>query len=99
MGRIPRDGTSSNAELWLLYGPLTSGFLDPSNEALGIRTDDSEVEFTDSFGYSALLNAGDMDGDGLDDLIVGAPRDSTNGEDAGAIWILFAEGLNDAAGR
>ena len=36
----------------------------------------------------AISAAGDMDGDGLGDLLVGAPGDDDGGEDAGAVWLV-----------
>lgn len=97
--RYPDDFTASPAELWLLYGPLTSGSISPKADAFGFATDPG-VDDTDSsyFGRGPMINAGDLDGDGLDDLVMGAQYDDTNGEDAGAIWILYAEVLNTATG-
>ncbi|MEM8748395.1 MAG: integrin alpha, partial [Actinomycetota bacterium] len=45
----------------------------------------------DLFG-DGLANAGDVDGDGVNDLLVGAPRDGDGGVDRGAAYVLF---LND----
>jgi hypothetical protein len=43
----------------------------------------------DQFGRS-VSGAGDVDGDGLDDLIIGAPNNSPNGrEGAGASYVVF----------
>lgn len=41
----------------------------------------------DAFGYS-LSAAGDVDGDGVPDLIVGAPYDSNNGTNSGSVTIF-----------
>ncbi|RKY22264.1 MAG: hypothetical protein DRQ55_01660 [Planctomycetota bacterium] len=38
------------------------------------------------YGWS-VADAGDVDGDGFDDVIVGAPGDDVAGRDAGAAWI------------
>lgn len=43
----------------------------------------------DSFGSSAA--AGDLDNDGLSDLVVGAPHDDDGGSDRGAVWVLFLD--------
>jgi len=42
----------------------------------------------DLFGYS-LSGLGDLDGDGIPDLAVGAPLDDDGGTNKGAVWILF----------
>jgi hypothetical protein len=45
----------------------------------------------DRFG-AAVVGPGDMDGDGIADLIVGAPGDDDGDDkDTGAIWILFLD--------
>ncbi len=44
----------------------------------------------DQFG-AAVASLGDLDDDGVVDLIVGAPRDDDGAEDAGAVWILFMD--------
>ncbi len=41
----------------------------------------------DRFHSTARL--GDLDGDGIDDLVVGANKDDDGALDAGAVWILF----------
>ena len=44
----------------------------------------------DEFG-SAVAAIGDLDGDGITDLAVGAPYTDAGGTDSGAIWILFLD--------
>ena len=44
----------------------------------------------DQFG-SAVASIGDLDGDGIDDLAVGAPYASDGGTGKGAVWILFMD--------
>ncbi len=58
------------------------------------------VDFGDAAGSAVAL--GDLDGDGLDDLAVGAPGEDSGGRDAGAARVLLdvarAGGLEDADG-
>jgi hypothetical protein len=44
----------------------------------------------DEFG-SAVAGMGDIDGDGIADLAVGARGDNDGGDDRGAVWILFLD--------
>jgi len=55
---------------------------------------DGKLNDGDQFG-SALASIGDLESDGVGDLAVGAPFDDDNGNNRGAIWILFM----DADGR
>ncbi len=44
----------------------------------------------DFFGRSAVV-PGDVDGDGIIDVVIGAPFDDDGGADRGAVWVLFLE--------
>lgn len=45
---------------------------------------------------SSVAGAGDVDGDGLDDVLVGAPRSDAAGTDGGAAYLLCGGGALDA---
>jgi hypothetical protein len=55
-----------------------------------INEDAPDITLTndDRFGDS-VANIGDLDGDGVNDLAVGAMRDDAGGTDRGAVYILF----------
>ncbi len=60
---------------------LTKGrFQDPLADPL--------LESEDEFG-AALASLGDLDGDGVNDLAIGAPGDDDGGDARGAVWIVF----------
>jgi hypothetical protein len=46
------------------------------------------LDDNDLFG-AALTSVGDLDGDHVADLVVGAPQDDDGGTNRGAIWVLF----------
>ena len=50
----------------------------------------------DSLG-SSVTSLGDLDGDGLTDLAVGAPGDDDGGTNRGAVWVLFLDGVPNCA--
>ncbi|MFA6028138.1 MAG: integrin alpha, partial [Patescibacteria group bacterium] len=80
------DGGSNAGAAYLIYGsatPLTSVSL----------SDSSVVEFTgesddDNAGCS-VSSAGDVNGDGYDDIIVGALNDDDGGFNAGAAYLIY----------
>ena len=48
---------------------------------------------SDSAGYS-VSSAGDVDGDGLDDVLVGAHQDDDGGSGAGAAYVILGSSLS-----
>ncbi|NET59439.1 MAG: hypothetical protein F6K47_25840 [Symploca sp. SIO2E6] len=87
--RANNNGSFSGSS-YVVFG-TTEGFdstfdlknLDGSN---GFRLD-GESESDDS-GF-AVSSAGDINGDGIDDLIIGAPRANNNGSFSGSSYVVF----------
>jgi hypothetical protein len=85
------DGADSNrGAVWVLF-LQTDGTVKGRQKISSEKGDFTGVlENSDKFGYS-LISPGDIDGDGINDLAVGAPDDDDGGADSdrGAVWVLF----------
>lgn len=84
------DGGPARGAVWIL-SPDADGAVrwyakisDTKGRFFGILDDG------DRFGR-AVAPLGDLDGDGNDDIAVGAPFDDDGGSDRGAVWILFLD--------
>jgi hypothetical protein len=82
------DGGNSRGAVWILFmnndGTVKAQQkISATAGGFGGILDDADL-----FG-SAIANLGDLDGDGVIDLAVGATQDSDAGVARGAIWILF----------
>jgi hypothetical protein len=82
------DGGLDRGAVWILFLDADGGVVVEQK----ISQDDGEFKGTlgdgDGFG-SALANLGDLDGDGVTDLGVGAPFSNDGGSDRGAVWLVF----------
>ncbi|MCH7904770.1 MAG: FG-GAP repeat protein [Armatimonadetes bacterium] len=85
------DGGANRGAVWILF--LNTDGTVKSHQKIS----DTEGGFTgildnnDHFGWVASL--GDLDGDGVGDLAVGAQNDDDGGGSRGAVWILFLDGI------
>jgi len=50
------------------------------------------ISSSDLFGVGSDAGIGDVDGDGFNDIIVGAPSMDAGGTDYGALFVLFMRG-------
>ena len=48
---------------------------------------------------TSLASPGDLDGDGIADLVVGAPEDDDGGANRGALWVLFMNADRSVGGQ
>jgi hypothetical protein len=78
---------SASGTAYIFYGGKTGSFANPDNEADSVFIGKNP---NDRFGYS-VSSAGDFNGDGKDDVVVGAWGNDNNGTDSGRAYIFFGE--------
>ena len=71
---------------YLLYGPLAPGGVDLA-DADATLLGEGLYQFATT--GSSVAGAGDLDADGFDDLIIGAPGDGQGGSLAGAAFVVY----------
>ena len=82
------DGGTDRGAVWVLF------LNDDGTVDIEQKISDTEgnlpagLEDNDQFG-SAVAELGDLNGDSILDIAVGAPLDDDGGTDRGAVWILF----------
>jgi hypothetical protein len=82
------DGGQMHGAVWVFFikdNGTVKGYQKISDIEGGFTGD---LDYIDSFGGS-ITNLGDLDGDGVVDIAVGAPFDDDGGAERGAIWVLF----------
>ncbi|ELR98978.1 integrin alpha, partial [Gloeocapsa sp. PCC 73106] len=89
--RADPNGSRSGSS-YVVFGKNT-----PFNPTLNLSTLDGSNGFTlngvaagDYSGFS-VSSAGDINGDGIDDLIIGADRANPNGGDSGSSYVVFGK--------
>ena len=92
VGAYHNDGTGllDGGAAYVVFG-AASGLttIDLDDVALGIGGFRINAEIADDHAGYAVSAAGDVDGDGFDDLIVGAPLNDGGGAGAGAGYVIF----------
>jgi hypothetical protein len=83
------NGTGSGA-VYVLYGKATPTTITLNNTALP-AADGYLIKGATGDGAGAVANAGDVNGDGRTDLIVGAPNANANGAFSGAAYVLYGK--------
>ena len=82
VGARGTDGVGSSAgSAYLVMGPVTAGSLGDHSELTGVARGD--------YAGWAVGAAGDVDGDGNDDILVGAVAEDSGGTSAGAAYVML----------
>ncbi len=82
------DGGTDQGAVWILFLNAAGGVRQEQNISDGTGGFGGQLDNDDRFG-SAIADIGDINGDGIRDLAVGAPNDDDGSSDAGAVWILM----------
>ena len=89
VGAIQDDeGTGNNLGAVHIMFMNTDGSVDSTVEINDSTENGPTLSAGDEFG-SSIANIGDLDGDGVDDLAVGASQDDGQGTNRGAVHIMF----------
>ncbi len=80
------DGGVNRGAVWVF---LSGGAVQKISDTEGGFT--GTLDNSDQFGIAAA-SVGDLNGDGVGDLVVGAQFDDDGGSGRGAVWILFLDG-------
>ena len=83
-------GGNDRGALWVLFLDADGRVRDQQKIADDTGGFSGNLDNDDRFG-SAVAAIGDIDGNGVEDIAVGAPGDDTNGTDRGAVWVLLLD--------
>lgn len=84
------DGVANAGAAWLLYLRRDGTVKDWRKFSMRAGGFTGELESPDQFGTS-VAHVGDLDGDGVSELAVGAVKDGDGGKERGAVYVLFLE--------
>jgi len=82
------DGGPDRGAVWILFLAADGSVASQAKISATSGGFTGALDAGDWFGFAAA-SLGDLDGDGVTDVAVGAPRDDDGGLNRGAVWILF----------
>ncbi|MBT3044850.1 MAG: integrin alpha [Candidatus Thiodiazotropha sp. (ex Codakia orbicularis)] len=84
------DGGAERGTVWVLFLEIDGEVISSSKISDTEGSFDGDLDSGDQFG-AAVAQLGDLDGDDINDLAVGASLDDDGGTDKGALWVLFMD--------
>jgi hypothetical protein len=82
------SGGTNRGAVWILFLNSNGSVKNERRIGSGDGGFEGNLRDEDYFG-SAIASIGDLDGNGVNDLAVGADGDDDSGTDRGAVWVLF----------
>jgi Ca2+-binding RTX toxin-like protein len=94
----PNGGSNSGAS-FVVFGKASGASVELSEIQLGDNEDGFVINGVAAFDKSgtSVSSAGDVNGDGFDDLIIGAQSDDPNGDASGASFVVFGGDFTGSA--
>jgi len=89
--QLDDDGGPDRGAVWILTVNADGIVVDHRKISAGTGGFTGELDDADHFG-SGIAAIGDLDGNGMTELVVGAPWDDDGSFQAGAVWVLFLNG-------
>jgi hypothetical protein len=88
----PVEGGANSGRSYVVFGKTDTSSVFASNLALGIGGFAINGQSSNDFSGRSVASAGDVNGDGLADLIIGAhSADPTSGANAGRSYVVFGK--------
>ncbi|MDQ5984738.1 MAG: hypothetical protein CSYNP_00434 [Syntrophus sp. SKADARSKE-3] len=89
------NGVSSAGSSYVIFGKQDTGAVNLSAIAAGSGGFIINGSATSDYSGYSLSGAGDVNGDGLADIIVGAHKTATNGTESGSAYVVFGQTGNN----
>ncbi len=86
------DGGSNTGQTYLILGKSSSWYMD-----ISLSASDASFQGADLYDFSGIsvAGAGDVNGDGHDDILIGALHNDSGGSSAGQTYLIFPEHNNE----
>jgi len=82
------DGDSNQGAIWVLFMNMDGTVKSHQKISETQGNFNGDLNYNDQFGISST-SLGDIDSDGITDIMITAHMDNDGGNDRGAVWILF----------
>lgn len=85
---IGAEDANTHGAAYVVYGPLSIGDFDLATDYSAILNGPAAGSGSET--GDSIVNAGDVDADGLDDLLISARRNNTTRTQGGSVYLLFS---------